>query len=61
MRILGIDFGEARIGVAVSDHWELRLRPWRQSTGTGMEKPLERIRNWRKPIPVILVVVFLRI
>ncbi|NLY18319.1 MAG: Holliday junction resolvase RuvX [Clostridiaceae bacterium] len=46
MRILGIDFGEARIGIAVSDPLGITAQPLETIHWNGeWKKPLERIKE----------------
>ena len=46
MRILGIDFGEARIGIAISDPLDITAQPLETIHWTGeWKKPLGRIQE----------------
>ncbi|MGH9311070.1 MAG: Holliday junction resolvase RuvX, partial [Vicinamibacterales bacterium] len=35
MRVLGVDFGRRRIGLALSDATGMLARPWKTITATG--------------------------
>lgn len=43
MRVLGIDYGRKRIGLALSDPTGLLARPWKTLTLTGFERQLRQL------------------
>jgi len=57
MRILGIDFGEKRIGLAVSDELEILARGIATVQSRGIERDLEEIGRYVREYAVERIVV----